>query len=167
MQMRVLRKAQTTILAVGEGKAELLLLGHLKQAFGARGSGTSITVRGGFGKGGKGVLDYAIRIANGVDYDDVVLLLDCDTDWDDAQRRRARSKRFTVVESKPCLESWLLAIHGDRRPRNTAEAKAAFERRFKTPAHRMLFATHFPHAHLQKSRGAVDTLDQLLCALRL
>lgn len=119
--MTVVRSvAHTAILAVGEGAAELNLLRHLKSIYLPRHCGTTVRIVGGLGKGGRGVLDYARGQATAGDYARVVLLLDTDVDWNDALRKEARQARFDVVESTPCLEAWLLAIHGDRRARSSA-----------------------------------------------
>lgn len=158
--------ALTALLAVGEGDAELTVLNHLKTLYLPRGCGTTIKIRGGFGKGGKGVLDYAERISAGVDFDRRILVLDTDTDWDDLQRARARDGGFEVVESVPCLEAWLLEVHGDRKHRHSEGHKREFLRRFGREAHdERVYAEHFSRATLDGSRYQVATLHRLLSLL--
>jgi hypothetical protein len=152
-----------TLLAVGEGKAEVDFLEHVKALYVERGSGLSVKVKGGYGKGGKGVLDYAIAQLSQADFDLRIVLLDTDVDWDDKQRRRAQEQGIDVVESSPCLEAWLLAIHGDSGERSSAGHKAEFKRRFDGPAHgRALLARHFGRATLDKARTCVPELRRLL-----
>ena len=54
------RAVVRVILAVGEGKAECVLLHHIKALYVGRGLGFTVKVLGGYGKAGKGVIDYAI-----------------------------------------------------------------------------------------------------------
>ena len=155
--------AQTNILAVGEGQAELQLLLHLKRLYLPRNCGTTVKLAGGYGKGGKGVVDYAERYADQREYTRVVLLLDTDADWDDRQRKRAVGLQLEVVESVPCLESWLLALHGDQRERNTDAHKREFQRRFGVPAHdARCYADNFSRQVLDAARQRVAPLRELL-----
>ena len=55
------RVARIAALAVGEGKAEMALLQHVKQLYLPRDCGVTVKIRGNIGKGGRGVLDYTIR----------------------------------------------------------------------------------------------------------
>lgn len=155
--------AHTAALAVGEGKGELALLNHIKTLYLSRGCGITLKVQGGYGKGGKGVIDYAERISAGADYDRRIVLLDTDTDWNDYQRARAAKAGFDVVESAPCLEAWLLAIHGERRERNSDQHKRAFARRFGREAHDdRVYTDNFPRELLDDARSQVVTLTRLL-----
>lgn len=156
-------RARTAVLAVGEGKAELVLLRHLKMLYLPRGCGISLRVQGGFGKGGRGVIDYAERIGTGADFDRRIVLLDNDSHWDDEQRARAVQAGFDVVESAPCLEAWLLSIHGERRVRDSRQCKREFARRFGCDAHHeTVYAKHFDRKRLDGARSQVATLARLL-----
>jgi len=160
------RLATLALLAVGEGDAELLLLKHLKQLYLPRGCGTTLKVQGGLGKGGKGVLDYALRASAGFAYDRRIVLLDTDTDWNDEQRRRAKSEEIVVVESDPCLEAWLLTIHGFASGSQTSNCKQEFSRRFGGPAHDpTIYERHFPKELLDSRRAVVLPLGELLVSL--
>ncbi len=129
------RAVVRVILAVGEGKAECVLLHQIKALYVGRGLGFTVKVLGGYGKGGKGVIDYAIARTRDIEYDALIALLDTDADWDDAQRTRANVNGIVVVESAPCLEAWLLDIHRLSGERKSAAHKAEFERCFGGPAH--------------------------------
>ena len=156
-----------TVLAVGEGKAECVLLEHIKALYVGRGAGFTVKVLGGYGKGGKGVLDYAIARSGGADYDVRFALLDTDASWDDTQRARARAQGIRVVESSPCLEAWLLEIHRFAGERDSAGHKREFERRFGGQAHdRKTTARHFGLNTLNGARARVQPLDQLLALLQ-
>lgn len=84
----------------------------------------------------------------------------------DDQRRRARKLGFVVVESTPCLEAWLLAIHRDERPRSSAQHKRAFDARFNQTAHQPdVYVQHFGRPVLEAGRHRVAPLGLLLKAL--
>lgn len=151
------------VLVVGEGKAELVLLRHVKALYVGRGGGMTVKVLGGYGKGGKGVIDYAVSRSRGADYDKCIALLDTDADWDDVQRARARAEDISVVESAPCLEAWLLEVHHIQGVRNSAAHKAEFERQFRGPAHDLrVMERNFGRDVLQEARGRVGPLRELL-----
>jgi hypothetical protein len=94
------------------------------------------------GKGGRHVLDTAIRRADNRDYDKMILLLDTDTDWSEAERARAkririgRRGRLDVIESNPCLlEAWLLRILAVVTEGDTRLFKKLFKERVGCEAH--------------------------------
>jgi hypothetical protein len=160
--------ARIAALAVGEGKAEMVLLNHIKQLYLPRGCGTTLKVRGNIGKGGKGVLDYAIRVSAGVDYDCRIALLDTDVDWSNDERARAQGEGIVVIESDPCLEAWLLSVHGLNPNLSSRDFKREFLERFGGPAHDpAVCAQHFSRDRLDSARTAVPTLERLLSALRV
>ena len=144
----------------------MVLLNHLKQHYLPRGCGTTLKIQGNIGKGGKGVLDYAIRISAGVAYDCRIALLDTDANWSGEERARAQAEGIIAIESDPCLEAWLLAVHGIRRPLSSKEFKREFLQHFGGPAHDpSVFAQHFPRDRLDHARPAVPALHRLLSAL--
>lgn len=157
------RRANQTLLVVGEGYAEREFVRHVCRIYVTRGCGLSVTVDRADGKGGRKVLDCAIR------HDRSVMvraaMLDTDKDWDDEQRARARKRNVVVIECTPCLEAVLLAILGLPRECNTAEHKARFERHFGCEAHRLshrALEEHYPRGVLDEARKRVPALDQLL-----
>lgn len=159
-------RIKRSIIAIGEGKAEAVFLEHIKTLYLPRGCGTSLKIKPALGKGGKGVLDYAERQCAGLAHDVRIVLLDTDVDWNDDQRRRARKQGFVVVESTPCLEAWLLAIHRDERSRSSAQHKRAFDARFNQAAHQPeVYVKHFGKAVLEAGRHRVAALGLLLEAL--
>jgi len=162
------RVARIAALAVGEGKAEMAVLQHLKHLYLPRDCGVALKIRGGIGKGGRGVLEHTIRISAGVDYDRRIAVLDTDTDWDAEERARATDEEIIVIESKPCLEAWLLAVHGIRPQLPTADLKRRFSKEFGRPAHDpTVYPQHFPRERLDGARGTVPELDKLLRAFDL
>jgi len=160
------RLAKIAALAVGEGKAEMALLNHIRQLYLPRGCGTTLKVQGNIGKGGRGVLTYAIRISAGLEYDRRIALLDTDTDWDDGERARARDEGIIVIESDPCLEAWLLAVHRFHPQLSSIGFKREFLERFGAPAHdAAVYTAHFQPDRLDGARALVPTLERLLSAL--
>lgn len=158
------RSVRRTALIVGEGLAEEVFLSHLKRLVVERGQ-QSVTVKNAKGKGGRHVLDVALRQCRVADYDRVAVLLDTDTDWDESQRARARKSKIEVFESSPCLEAVLLAVLNCSVPYTPKDCKRELEARLGNKAHAaQLYVEHFPLAVLQRSRAA--TLVQLLAWLR-
>lgn len=84
------RIVRETLLIVGEGEADVAFVRFVKRIY-ADSLGRSVQEIDAKGKGGRHVLDTALRRANSNRaYDKVVLLLDTDTDWTmHAARRRA------------------------------------------------------------------------------
>lgn len=134
------RIVRETLLIVGEGEAEIAFVRYVKRLY-ADSLGRAVQERNARGKGGRNVLDTALRMAsNNRAYDKVVLLLDTDTDWDDACRDKARRSRVAkrgvaVIESDPCLEAWLLKILGADIEGDTRHMKREFKRHTGYEAH--------------------------------
>lgn len=135
------RSVKETLLIIGEGDAEVAFVRCLKRMY-ANSLGRAVQEHNAKGKGGKNVLETARRRANSNrEYDKVVLLLDTDTDWDDACRAKARKSRIgrrgrlDVIESDPCLEAWLLKILGIDTEGDTRHMKREFKQRTGCEAH--------------------------------
>lgn len=126
------RAVRETLLIVGEGDADIAFVRYVKRTY-SNALGRSVQEINAHGKGGKHVFDTARRRANNRDHDKVVLLLDTDTDWDDADRAKARRSRIgkrgrlDVIESDPCLEAWLLKILGVETEGDTRHMKREFK----------------------------------------
>lgn len=135
------RTVKETLLIVGEGEADIAFVRFVKRMY-ADSLGRAVQEHNARGKGGKNVLETALRRANNNRaYDKVVLLLDTDTDWDDACRAKARKSRIgnrgrlDVIESDPCLEAWLLKILGIETEGDTRHMKREFKRHTLCEAH--------------------------------
>jgi len=81
------RVVRETLLIVAEGDAEVAFIRHLKSVY-RDALGRAVQEANARGKGGRHVLDVSIRRANNRDHDKVILLLDTDTDWSEAERAR-------------------------------------------------------------------------------
>ena len=158
------RAVRRTILIVGDGDAEVAFINHLKSLYNTRQSGLAVTVKNARGKGALGVVSFTIRQGLNADYDVKVALLDTDTDWNDKTQAAARKAKVQVVPCHPCLESVLLAMHGDTaQSRSSAQCKLAFTARFGVPAHEAsLYPKHFMFEFLEKARHASPELELLL-----
>lgn len=135
------RSVKETLLIVGEGEADIAFVRFVKRMY-ADSLGRAVQEHNAKGKGGRNVLETALRRANNNRaYDKVVLLLDTDTDWDDACRAKAgrsrigRRGRLDVIESVPCLEAWLLSILGIDTEGDTRHMKREFKRHTGCEAH--------------------------------
>jgi hypothetical protein len=159
------RQQRKTALLVGEGLAEQAFLNHLKTLFVERGS-KQITVKTAKGKGGAHVLDYTRRQNVQADYDQVGVLLDTDTDWDNEQRTLALKLGIEVFEARPCLEALLLRAAGHRASLSTAQCKKVFKQKFGAEAHALgLFERHFSMALLEDACKRESELARLVSFL--
>ena len=162
------RTVLRTILLVGEGYAEVAFLQHLKSLYVSRGCGLAITIKNAGGKGALNVVNVARRHSLNAAYDVRAVLLDTDTDWNDKTQAVARKTRVQVVACNPCLESMLLALHGDTaQGRSTMQCKQAFLARFASPAHdASVYAKHFSFEHMERARLVSPELAQLLALVK-
>ncbi|HVI54800.1 MAG TPA: hypothetical protein VM621_07080 [Luteibacter sp.] len=166
--MTIKRVVKETLLVVAEGDAEVALVRHIKALY--RDSlGRSVQEANARGKGGKHVLDVAIRLSNNRDHDKVILLLDIDTDWTDAERAKARRSRIgrrgrlDVIESSPCLEAWVLRILGIRAEGDTRHLKRLLKDRIGCEAHDVgWMERQLTMETLDRARETVDQLAELM-----
>jgi hypothetical protein len=162
----VRRLARITAIAIGEGKSEAVFLRHIKALYLLRGCGITLKVKEGFGKGGKGVIDYALATPDLRDYDVRIAMLDTDKDWDAVQQRRADEAGITVVACAPCLEAVLLRMHGVTRTHDSRQHKDVFRRRFGGDAHEdRVYERHFARDFLDAAREHCVELRWLFVAL--
>lgn len=164
-----LRAVKETLLIVGEGEAEIAFVRYVKRMYGDS-LGRSVQEHNAKGRGGKNVLETALRRANNNRaYDKVVLLLDTDTDWNDELRAKVRRSRIgkhgrlDVIESDPCLEAWLLKILGVETEGDTRHMKREFKVCTGYEAH----ASDWMHERLNrevldKARERVPQLAELM-----
>jgi hypothetical protein len=109
---KFIRKAQRTLLIVGEGHDEVAFLTHVKSIFITRGCGLSVTIKNAQGKGAKRVVEYTIGQKKNAQYDQTAALLDTDTDWNEKVRALAETNSIVVLKSEPRLEDMLLRVMG-------------------------------------------------------
>lgn len=164
-----IRAVKETLLIVGEGEADIAFVRHVKHMY-ADSLGRAVQEHNAKGKGGKNVLETALRRANNNRaYDKVVLLLDTDTDWDDASRAKARRSRIgtrgrlDVIESDPCLEAWLLKTLGIATEGDTRHMKREFKLRTGCEAHELDWMTRLlTRDVLDQGRERVSQLAELM-----
>ncbi len=146
------RQVARTVLLVGEGDAEVLLMQHLKCMFVQRGSGVVVTLKNARGKGATHVVDFAIRQSRNAAYDVKAVLLDTDTDWDDKTRAVAKKAKVHVMACEPCLEAVLLQLHkAPTDGRTTAQLKRDFVNRFGSAASTAsVYSQHFSEAQVRQ-----------------
>ena len=162
------RRQLFTVLLVGEGHAEETLLRHLRSLYIARGSGVTATIRNARGKGAAHVVDYAMGQTRNAAYDRMLVLLDTDTDWTDAVRKKAAQACIDVIACEPCLEALLLRAHGAalRDGCTSRQLKQQFAAQFGCAADEpRVYETHFGRERLEQARRLLPELDRLLHAL--
>jgi Ni2+-binding GTPase involved in maturation of urease and hydrogenase len=103
-------KTYRTLLIVGEGYHEEAFLNHIKQFPRVCGQDQKITIKNAKGKGANHIVEWTIRQIANAAYDKVAVLLDTDTDWTPAVKKRAQSKKIQVLTSDTCLEEMLLRV---------------------------------------------------------
>ncbi len=162
------RVVRETLLIVVEGDAEVALIRHLKNVY-RDALGRAVQEANARGKGGSHVLDVAIRRANNRDHDKVILLLDTDTNWSDAERAKARKSRIgrrgrlDVIESCPCLEAWILSILGIDAEGDTKHFKRLFKAQVGCEAHEPGWMERtLSQAVLDEARERVPQLAELM-----
>ena len=166
--MTVKRTVKETLLVVAEGDAEVAFVRYIKTMY--RDSlGRAVQEANAHGKGGRHVLDVAIRRANNRDHDKVILLLDIDTDWSEADRAKARRSRIgrrgklDVIESDPCLEAWVLRILGIQAEGDTRHLKRLLKDRVGCEAHEAgWMERHLSKEMLDQARETVEQLAELM-----
>jgi hypothetical protein len=157
------RFVRRTILVVGEGLAEVALAQHIKSTYTRDGNGCAMTIRNAQGKGGRYVVDFAVRQRRQAPFNVVCALLDTDTDWDQDARALARRSGIEVVANEPCLEATLLQIHGVTSSPVTAENKRMFRDIFGGDAHEDgLISRNFTRQRLDDARASVFHLDRMM-----
>jgi hypothetical protein len=150
-------------LIVGEGDAEVVFLKYLKDLYVARGSGVAVTIKNAHGKGALHVVDFAIRQSKSVQYDQVAALLDTDTDWTDAAKKKAKQGKVHVLPCNPCLEALLLSLKDELTVgRTTGQLKGLFERRFGGSASDVDWHRHLSLDAVNAKRAIQPVVNQLV-----
>lgn len=157
------RAQRQTLLAVGEGKAEVAFLKHLKQLYCSGGNGVAVTIRNAHGKGPRNVIATAIGASSSASYDKEVCLLDTDLEWTAKNKRDAQRKKIELVGSTPCLEGLLLRILGKVIPRDSCASK----QQLRGVTQKNMFETEdyvvdFSYVCLQSARLSIPELETVL-----
>ena len=163
MKAAVHRRVLRTVLLVGEGDAEEVLLRHLKRLYVPRGSGLAVTIKNARGKGAAHVVDFALRQSRNAAFDAVLVLCDGDAAWSDRVAAAARKGRIEVLICEPCLEALLLEAFGHRAEGLTsAQLKHRFEGIFGRPAHDAHYLIGADAAFFERTRQKVPSIAVLL-----
>lgn len=165
---RYTRVVRHTINIVCEGASEVALLRHIRSLYLSRTGDLALTVTNARGGGGRGVLRHALSQRVRTGFDEMAILIDTDTDWDDQLRQQARDRNIRALESDPCLEAWLLRIHGAAAPAESGAIKREFARRFGGDASdTRVYERHFQRAPLDAARARIQPLQSILELIRV
>ncbi|EPG2416309.1 hypothetical protein QEK82_001243 [Stenotrophomonas maltophilia] len=159
---RFVKELRRTLLIVGEGDAEELLLGKLKAALTAGKQGPSVTVRNAKGKGALNVINETIRHARQGSYNVKAAVFDTDACWDGAVAARARRAGVVTVTHDPCLESVLLASAGYAMEGSSAELKRRFLQQFGYEAHEAIARGTYDINRLRQANPQLPCVVTLL-----
>lgn len=158
-----IRKAQRTLLIVGEGRHEEAFLNHLKRYYVQRDCGLSVTIKNARGKGAQHVIKWTARQIANAEYDTVAVLLDTDTDWNPKTEKMAKTNRIHVLKSEPCFEAMMLRLIGKTTTGDAHALKKQFAPYVNNDATRRdHYAANFGPGCLQAGRGKELTIDTLL-----
>jgi hypothetical protein len=153
-----IRRAQATVLIVGEGDTDVAFIKHLKRLYNVRGCGVSVTVRNAHGHGPENVIDVTRRQIG--DYDRRAALLDTDMEWTAQVKETAKSKRIEMLPSDPCLEGLLLKIQEKSVPYRSDLCKKTFVH--DDLKSRTWYQNRFPQELLEERRAKIPTLGRLI-----
>lgn len=157
------RKANRTILIMGEGATEKAFLKHLKNLYGQRGSGLAITIRSATGGSPEAIVRYTENIIKNRAYDRVAILMDTDVEWSKEARERAKKWNITLIGATPCIEGLLLRILGHTPPHRSEECKQACARIFGGDLmDEMTYGVLITTPILEKQRQHIAELESLL-----
>ncbi|OWQ47968.1 hypothetical protein CDL60_05085 [Roseateles noduli] len=157
------RKVKWTVLAVGEGDAEVAWLNHLKDAYFSRACGSTIKIQQAYGKGAANVIKQAITYAADRGYSRCMAVFDTDKDYSEEVAALARKNRLISIPSEPCLEGFLLRLHGDTKVRTSEQHKRRFEQRFGARVQETgVLRSHFGVAFIESIRDAEPLVHLLI-----
>lgn len=157
------RKANRTILIMGEGATEKAFLKHLKNLYGQRGSGLAITIRSATGGSPEAIVRYTENIIKNHAYDRVAILMDTDVEWSKEARERAKKWNITLIGATPCIEGLLLRILGHTPPHRSEECKQVCARIFGGDLiDEMTYQDRLGIQVLEQKREQILELDMLL-----
>ncbi|QQZ29003.1 RloB domain-containing protein [Thiothrix subterranea] len=157
------RKANRTILIMGEGATEKAFLKHLKNLYGQRGSGLAITIRSATGGSPEAIVRYTENIIKNHAYDRVAILMDTDVEWSKEARERAKKWNITLIGATPCIEGLLLRILGHTPPHRSEECKQVCVRIFGGDLmDEMTYSVLITTPILEKQRQHITELESLL-----
>ena len=156
-------QAQKTLLIVGEGYDEQAFFKHLRPLLAPRGCGLTVTVKTAGGKSAKHIIEWTIRQTANVDYDNVAVMLDTDTDWSTEVAKLAKENGITVLTSEPCFEALLLRVIDTPANGDAASLKKTFAKYVNNDAMRSEnYSEHFDKEKLIAARSKEPSIDYLL-----
>jgi hypothetical protein len=103
-------KTHQTVVAVGEGETEGAFLLHLKSLYCPRDFDIQVTVNWTYGGSPSDIIAEAVKYKQSAHYDRGILLIDTDIPIPDEARARAGRSSMELIENRPCIEGFFLAI---------------------------------------------------------
>ena len=165
-QDRLKRKAQKTLLFVGEGPTEKAFLDYLKELYHQRWSGISIKNKSADGGSPDDIIRKAVKWVQFESYDNGCVLLDADIPIPEPSRKKASQKGINLYIPSPCIEGLFLKILGDFSHINpdTQSCKSEFHRKYLTEdeaTEKDNYRKIFPKELLDRNR-TIPPLDALI-----
>lgn len=157
------REKRFTVLAVGEGDTEVVLLDHLKRIYLERGR-RSVQIVNAHGGSPEHVLDKTDRLtANSTAaYNRVMILLDGDRVEDDKQLKKRAGKNHVLVVV-PCIEALLLSVFDSTRDwsqQRSTDLKSTLHKRYLSEAEKLKQGAYGQKAAF--SRESIESLRENL-----
>lgn len=157
------RKANRTLLVVGEGPTEEVFLKYLKSLFVERGSGLSVTIRSATGGSPADIVRHTEKISKNKAYDNITILLDADITLLAETEQRIKKLKFILLKSEPCIEGLLLKILDKPVPTQSEDCKKMCTRHFTgSLLNETTYASLIRKELLETKRNHLPVLDQLL-----
>lgn len=163
------RTAKNTVLFFVEGFHEQVFFQFLKGKYG-RNTGVRVSIKNAKGGNPDNMACKAMRI--GLDYDYIYIIIDGDVLLSDKLRKLVKdSKKTTLVENKPCLETMLLNILESNHNffnYSSKKCKKEFQKKYIRAKDRGKIDKYtkvFNQALLEEARSRVSNLDIILSVL--
>lgn len=157
-----IRKANKTVLIVGEGATEVAFLQHLSRLFNRRECGVTCTIRNANGKGPEHILKHTQRLAGSIRYDHRVAFLDNDIPIPDKDKSKAKSQGIEILLSDHCIEYFLLRLLGESPPNETKACKRLMKQSGMDPLKSACYEARFPKSLLEQQQKHFPTLRRLI-----
>ena len=158
-----MRSIRRTILIVAEGEREFAVAEHLRSIALTLGRGHSLTVVNAQQRGASNAVETAVSLFRNMAFDVAVVMVDATSEITAAIRAKARTRKVTLLESAPCLEAWLLQVHGHSYDATFKGNRARFKATFGGHVFEDgLLQRHFDMPTLVEARRRIRTLDLLM-----
>ncbi|HNT28630.1 MAG TPA: RloB domain-containing protein [bacterium] len=163
------RSPQRTLLIVCEGYTEHAFVRHLKETYFSRSNG-HIAVQNAYGGDPSSIIKKAEKILASQAFDRCLLVFDSDRIGKTKIPEKVCRTTVKSIIPRPCIENLFLRVLNSKSiPRTTDLCKKEFDTKHLKKHKKTEPATYailFPETLLEKKRGAITELDQLILIIQ-